>query len=175
MKKLFITLCATTLTAVAANSQVVLGYTLSESGGEYTPLADPTVIYKGTDEKTDISWYDRSVITPDGITSDGDSAKGFDLGFTFNFAGKEYTSFLVSPFGYLYLGGEEEISYNTFMRANFLTFFNDNGLVGLACSQSVAHREDTEISYKINGSGSDASITLQFSNVLCLVSSWGKS
>ena len=175
MKKLFITLCATALTAVAANSQAVLGYTLSESGSAYTPLADPTVIYTGTDEKTDISWYDRSVITPEGITSDGDSAKGFDMGFTFNFAGKEYTSFLVSPFGYLYLGGEEEISYNTFMRANFLTFYNENGLVGLACSQSVAHRDDTEISYKINGTGSDASLTLQFSNILCLVSSWGKS
>lgn len=175
MKKLFITLCATALTAVAANSQVVLGYTLSESGGAYTPLADPTIIYEGTDEKTDISWYDRSVITPDGITSDGDSAKGFDMGFTFNFAGKEYTSFLVSPFGYLYLGGEEEISYNTFMRANFLTFYSENGLVGLACSQSVGHRDDTEISYKINGTGSDASLTLQFSNILFLVSSWGKS
>ncbi|MDE5839730.1 MAG: fibronectin type III domain-containing protein, partial [Muribaculaceae bacterium] len=175
MKKMVVTLCVTALTALAANSQVVLGYTLSESGGTYTPLTDPTVIYQGTDEKTDISWYDRSVITPEGITSDGDSAKGFDMGFTFNFAGEEYTSFLVSPFGYLYLGGEDEIKYNTFMRANFLTFFYENGLVGLACSQSVAHRDDTEISYKVNGTGSDASLTLQFSNILCLVSSWGES
>lgn len=174
MKKTLITLCATALTAVAANAQAVLGYTLSETEGTYTPLAGATVIYTGTDEATDIGWYDRSIITPEGITSDGDAAKGFELGFTLNLAGSEYTHFLVSPLGYLYLGGEDDIEYNTFMRANFLTFYYEGGLVGLACAESVGHLDETEISYKVNGSGADASVTMQFSNLLCQFSSWGE-
>lgn len=171
MKKIVTTLSILAFTGMAANAQAVLGYTLSESEGTYTPLVDGTVIYQGTDDAVDANMYDRGVITPDGITVDGSSSKGFDLGFDLNFAGETYTHFLVSTNGYLYLGNGD-IAYNTMMRNNYLMYYGDYSIVGFAGANGVGHLDSTEISYKVSGSGDDSVLTVQFSNFGIMTSMW---
>lgn len=171
MKKIVTTLSILAFTGMAANAQAVLGYTLSESEGTYTPLADGTVIYQGTDDAVDANMYDRGVITPEGITVDGSSSKGFDLGFDLNFAGETYTHFLVSTNGYLYLGNGD-IAYNTMMRNNYLMYYGDYSIVGFAGANGVGHLDSTEISYKVRGSGDDSVLTVQFSNFGIMTSMW---
>lgn len=171
MKKFLLTTCTLLLAASAANAQAVLGYTLSESVGTYTPLTDATVLYSGSDESVKDN-FDTCIITADGITSSGDSGKGIDLGFTLNFAGNEYTSFLVSTCGYLYLGNDEDIEYNTYMRGNFLTYANDFTIVGMGSQNTVGYLESTEISYKVTGEGENAVLTVQFHDFGMMKSMW---
>lgn len=175
MKKIISTFSILILGAAAANAQAVLGYTLAETTATYTPLSDATVIYQSPVEDFDNDYYDRGIITPEGITSEGDAAKGFDLGFTLNFAGREYTSFLVSTSGYLYLGNGEEIEYNTMMRNNYLTYGDNLTLVGLACSMNVGYNEKTVISYKTTGIGDEAALTVQYENFAVNASMWDET
>ncbi|MBD5329040.1 MAG: fibronectin type III domain-containing protein [Bacteroides sp.] len=174
MKKTISAFSMLLLGAAAANAQAVLGYTLAETTQTYAPLSDATVIYQSPIEESDN--YDRGVITPDGLTTDGDAAKGFDLGFTLNFAGRSYTSFLVSTSGYLYLGNGEEIEYNTMMRNNYLTYYGEDfALVGLACSMGVGYNENTVISYTTTGSGDDAALTVQYENFAVNATMWDET
>lgn len=163
MKKILATLTLAALTATAANAQAVLGYSVSETQGTYTPLTDPTVIFDGANTTVTANNFVKNVITPDGIKDSAGSAQGFSLGFELEMAGEKYTDFLVSPAGYIYLGNGE-IDYNPMMQANFMSWGDGFNTAGFAVNFGVDFTEATKIAYQVLGSGDDARLVLQFTD-----------
>lgn len=171
MKQLLATFALAALSVTAAHAQAVLGYSASLSQGAYTPLENPTTVFDGSVSDTDGWSFPRYVIGLDGsgnpaIIEDGDSAPGMPIGFDFDFCGKTYTSFLVNPTGYIYLGGSEPISFNPYMGQNFMTYGGDMYIVGVANSNGVGGDTDTRVSYKQLGSGNDTRLVIEFKHLL---------
>lgn len=161
MEKLLMTLAMATAAVTGANAQAVLGYNASETAGAFTPLDNPTVIFDGATDQVS-GWFYRSVITPDGLVENGNTAMGFDLGFEATVADETYTSFLVAPCGYLYLGNGE-MGYNAMMGPNFLTYGNSTVNLGFAFN-SCDFDANTRICYQTVGEGDDTRLEVQYEN-----------
>lgn len=162
MKKLLLTLGVAVLTAAAANAQAVLGYTLSESAGTYTPLSDATTVFDGsTITELPQSNFSRNIITPAGLTGDEGDVAGFSLGFTLNLGGRTYTDFVISTAGYVMLGNGD-ITIDPWMGANFITYTAlDCTAVGFSDNKGENYDADTKISY----STANSQLTVQFEKV----------
>lgn len=158
MKKLFTTLAIGALAVVAANAQAVLGYTLSESQGQFTPLTDATVVYDASTMQISSSLA-RNIFYPGGSTFMNGTQDGFNIGFDARIGDKTYSDFLVSGSGYLYLGNGA-ISFSAFMQSGFLTSTDGYTCFGLANYKGLTIREDTKISYK----ASDDKLIVEFAN-----------
>lgn len=161
IKKVLTTFALSALVATAANAQAVLGYSLSEYQGVYTPLTDATVIFDAAG--TAVSNFGKTVLTPAESTQTSGSAEGYSIGFDMKMGGVSYSSFLVSGAGYIYLGNGD-IEFNTTMQGNFLTYAGEYNCFGIGVNRGVVCREDTRISYKALGSGDDERLVVQFEN-----------
>lgn len=168
MKRLTSLLAMAALTVSVANAQVVLGYSVAQTQGTYTPLQDGTVIFDGADHPDMTpSDFRKLIYSPSGeCEAWGDPVEGYALGFDINIAGTTYRNFLVSPLGYVYLG-TGAIDYNTYMGENFLTYGRAFTIVGFANTQSTKCNADTKVSYQVVGTGADASLVVDYAN-LCI-------
>ena len=93
--------------------------------------------------------------------------QGYSAGFEVNIAGTEYSEFLISGAGYIYLGNGE-IDYNNMMQANFMTYDGDYTCFGLGVNRGVTGFANTVISYQVTGSGADSRLVVQYENLgLC--------
>ncbi len=165
MKKILTTFVLSALVATAANAQAVLGYTLSESQGVYTPLTDATVIFDAAG--TAVSNFGKTILTPAEATQTTGSSEGYSIGFDINIGDVSYSSFLVSGSGYVYLGNGD-IEFNASMQSNFMTYAGEYNCFGLGVNRGVTGLADTKISYKTTGNGDDARLIVQFEKLgLC--------
>ncbi len=165
MKKILTTFVLSALVATAANAQAVLGYTLSESQGVYTPLTDATVIFDAAG--TAVSNFGKTILTPAEATQTTGSSEGYSIGFDINIGDVSYSSFLVSGSGYVYLGNGD-IEFNASMQSNFMTYAGEYNCFGLGVNRGVTSLADTKISYKTTGNGDDARLIVQFEKLgLC--------
>lgn len=165
MKKIFATGLLMLLAAGGAQAQIVYGYSVAQSEGTYTPLSSPTVIFN-TPMAADKANFDlsKSLMTPAGVQTQNGTYAGYDLGFEVNIAGQSFSKFAVSGAGYVLLGNED-LNFQNGMGANYLTYGQGHNIVGMANSNGMANGADTEISYKVSGTGDSQCLTVQFSNV----------
>lgn len=173
MKKILSTLSMALLCAAGANAQAVLGYTLTESTGIYSPLTDATVIFDGSvNDISDTFSLPRTVISPDGLKTSMGSTQGYAIGFDLSLGDATYTDFLVSTAGYVYLGNGE-ISFNPMMGGNFLTYGSDFTTVGFYNTLGFEYTADSRISYQTLGEGDEQHLTVQFTDYAVKTTSTG--
>ncbi|MDE6928202.1 MAG: hypothetical protein K2P06_05695 [Muribaculaceae bacterium] len=169
MKKILTTFVLSALVATAANAQAVLGYTLSESQGVYTPLTDATVIFDAAG--TAVSNFGKTILTPAEATQTTGSSEGYSIGFDINIGDVSYSSFLVSGSGYVYLGNGD-IEFNASMQSNFMTYAGEYNCFGLGVNRGVTGLADTKISYKTTGNGDNARLIVQFEKLGICYNFW---
>lgn len=161
MKRLLTTIAVGALVAAAAQAQAVLGYTLSQTQGTYSPLTDATLVYDAAGAAN--SDLGETVFTPSEAATASGTAQGYEIGFEMDLAGVKYSNFLISGSGYLYFGNGE-IEFNPMMQANAMTYSGDYTCFGLAVNKGVTGYDNTRISYKVVGDGDAARLVVQYEN-----------
>lgn len=147
------------LTALGANAQAVLGYSLTQSTETYTPLTGATVIYDGSAaENADINAaFCDYLLSADGLTQEQGTYTGFPTGVDIDFCGTTVNTFAVEG-GYLWLGNGQVAADP---RSN--AFWVDNGMqLGICSNFGVSATTDTRVSYQTLGEGDDARLVVQF-------------
>lgn len=172
MKKQILVLALAATASAGASAQAVLGYSVTKSDGTYTPLSNPTVVYDAAAQQTPLTEdFNKTVWAPAGIQT-GSTAQGYELGFTANIAGTEYSNFLISGAGYVYLGNGE-VNLNTMMRANIMSYTGDYNVAGASCQRDSRGTSTTRVSYQVTGEGDAATLTVQYENIGQMHSFWG--
>lgn len=174
MRKLFATGLLALMTAGAAQAQAIFGYSISESAGTYTPLSSPTVIYDGATAAVTGGDFESCLMTPAGLQTESGDYAGYDLGFEITIAGQTFSKFAVSGSGFLYLGNGD-LSFNSRVTNNFLTFSGDYNLAGITCQRNTQSGADTKVSYSTSGSGADQCLTVQFEKIGFNRDYWGEN
>ncbi len=170
--KLFAGACLLALTGIQAHAQYVLGYTMSEGAGTYTPLDSPTVIFDGaTTQLPSTSTLEYNVFTSGSILSESGTAQGYPIGFDVDINGTSYSNFVVGYPGYVQLGNGE---MNIQMLGNrWLQTETSVVAYGFSNRRGYGYDENTQISYKTVGSGDDQRLIVQFSHFGMQIGFWG--
>lgn len=167
MKQLLTILCATAVSATAANAQAVYGFSPVTSEGTYEAITDGTVIYKGAEAAEGQKGEDveRILLTADGIKTELSDVTGYTIGFDYPFGDKTYTSFAVSPSGWVAFGNDEPFAVDPTVGNAFYTSSTNFAAAGSASQRGLAGLDETQISYKTIGEGSEAVLIVQYENL----------
>lgn len=172
MKKQLLALTMAAAAVAGANAQAVLGYGVTKTQGSYTPLSNPTVVYDAAAAETPVTDnMIKTVWSPDGVQT-GTEAQGYALGFTATVAGTDYTDFLISGGGYIYLGNGQ-VAMNPAGSGNFMNMSGDYNIVGAGNQRDSKGTPATKISYQVSGEGADAVLTVQYENIGQMYSFFG--
>ena len=159
MKKLFLlftVLCA----AVALQAQVISGYTVKGSQGTYTAITggavmDTTGMGAQMYEK---AWF------PDGIATGLVEKAGFPIGFDFTFNDIICNQFAIGTNGYLALGCDKisiDVSNGRWMLSRE---DNADNVLGVVPNADIVLRENTQVSYKLEGEAPNRTLVVQYDN-----------
>lgn len=167
MKQLLTLLCAAAVSATTANAQAVYGYSPATAEGTYDAITDGTVIYNGAeaDEGHKGENVESILLTADGIKTELSEVTGYSIGFDYPFGGKTYSSFAVSPSGWVAFGGNSAFQVDPSVGNAFYTSQTNITAAGSASQRGVAGLDETQISYKTIGEGENAVLIVQYKNL----------
>ncbi len=163
------------MSATAANAQAVYGFSPGTSEGTYEAITDGTVIYKGADADTGHKGenVEKILLTADGIKTKLSDVTGYTIGFDYPFGDKTYTSFAVSPSGWVAFGNDKPFAVDPTVGNAFFTSSTNIAAAGSASQRGIAGLDETQISYKTIGEGSEAVLVVQYENLGVRGSSFG--
>lgn len=168
MKRRLLTVALLAMAVLGANAQAVLGYSVAKGVSDTTPLADAKVVYDATASENVITDnLNQTIWGPSGIQTSS-VAEGYPLGFTVKIGNTEYTNFLISGAGYVYLGNGE-VTCNPLAKNNFMNADGNFTAVGVGNQRDAKGMSATKISYVTNNN----SLTIQYESIGQMAAFWG--
>ncbi len=160
MKKLFLLftlLCAT----VALQAQVISGYKVQATQGTYTAITGGTVMDTTgmADDMLEKVWF------PDSISSEVTKKAGFPIGFDFEYNDIICNQFVIGTHGYIVLGRDEIQLDATHGKWVFIREDDADNALGVVVNADVQKRENTEVSYKLEGEAPNRTLVVQYDNL----------
>lgn len=167
MKKLFLLftlLCAT----VALQAQVISGYKVQATQGTYTAITGGTVMDTTgmAEDMLEKVWF------PDSISSEVTKKAGFPIGFDFEYNDIICNQFVIGTHGYIVLGRDEIQLDATHGKWVFIREDDADNALGVVINADVLKRENTEVSYKLEGEAPNRTLVVQYDN-LGMWMGWG--
>lgn len=164
MKKILSLMAMALLGITAAHAQM-FAWELKTTTGTYTELTGATAFDLQGLRGTDLS---GNLIDADGnlTFNAAEDVTGFPIGFDLNYNGQTMKYFAPTTNGLVQLSPTEAIT--TTLQSNISNFSNTNGIhdaFGIALREKVWGHEDTEISYKLEGSEGSRVLVIQYKNL----------
>ncbi len=171
MKKHWIVLCFFLLSAIVMEAQKkMFAYDVAVTNKTYTAITDGTIIpvdYTGNE-------FSKVIIDGDGNNnfSEIDKTNGFQIGFNFRYNGLEMNQFMVGTDGTIFLGNEAMTLPGNYSPFNVFDTEGMKNVFGLVTKNNFYGLEDSEISYKVEGTEGNRVLVIQYSNIGVNSSVW---
>lgn len=163
MKKLYLAATVALLSFTSAGAQRVTTYGVEVTNGAYQEITDGTVIpveYTGDE-------FQNLVIDGNGVSNyDEFTGKGFPIGFSFNYNGKEMNQFMVATNGYMLLGKDEVYASCTIQPFQIFSNSQDKNLFGIVPISKISDIPETRLSYKLEGEAPNRVLTVQYKDLV---------
>jgi hypothetical protein len=117
----------------------------------------------GTLSNVSFDWQEIEGATSTGVSADDGVYGPFPIGFEFEFFGSPYTSFYVSPNGWI--GFSPSVGSIAWCSTLGSASMPDNMIAGFGGDRAVWHTDGGQISFKILGVAPQRSLVIQFTNV----------
>jgi len=177
MKKIFSLLIAALLFALHTQAQINHYSFSTSTPGAYTPVSGGTIVYSGAAQGVDtLSLENYAFAAGDTLINEAAEVTGFPIGFNFKLGETEFTSFAVSPQGFIYLGNTT-FTVDAVDAGGSPAVFADEArftegatnLIGFSRVTGTATASysipATEISYLLSGTTDNQVLTVQFTKL----------
>lgn len=169
MRKKLLTMLTAVLTFVGMQAQPMAGFDLEVTTPGYQELTGGTVITIPTDADANIV-----LMTTSGVQTADFQTQGFNIGFNFKYNNQMMNQFAIAPRGYLVLG-KDEVKGKVHTANSVYQIFNATGndnVLGYITRGKVRYDNDSELSYKVEGSTGSKKLTVQFKNIVLYTENW---
>ncbi|MDR0763961.1 MAG: hypothetical protein LBF01_05640, partial [Bacteroidales bacterium] len=146
-------------------------YTFScdATGGTFTPLTGATAVdtlnkIKGDNFSTKVAYAIDGVVSA--VANSTDSSEGFPIGFNFNYLGIDVNRFIIVSNGHIILGKDKvPLKSPTNSTVSGMSIGYSEAKTGAAGAKVAYGRENTSVSYKVEGSTPNQVLIVEFLNI----------